>query len=165
MEALPHHYTTTAKSTTDTSIVVVYAHGVPELTTDAPAAFGGPGDQWSPEGLLMAAVADCFILTFRAISAASKINWQAIECQATGTLDRIERQTLFTAIELNVSVTTAADVNQSSEPLGRTVILDKIVPKASDLVSTGKKIRKCVDLRYYYKTVCACSSGDRAPVS
>jgi organic hydroperoxide reductase OsmC/OhrA len=30
---------------------------------------GGPGGQWSPETLLVAAAAECFILTFRAVAA------------------------------------------------------------------------------------------------
>ncbi len=124
MDALPHRYTTIAKGASETSTVTVSAQGVPDISTDAPAEFGGPGNVWSPEGLLMAAVADCFILTFRAISAASKVAWHAIECQATGTLDRVERQTLFTAIELQVSVTAAADVNEG--------MLERLLHKAEE---------------------------------
>ncbi len=104
MEAFPHHYTVTAQGSAHESSVIVSGDGVSDIATDAPAAFGGPGDQWSPEDLLMAAVADCFVLSFRAISQASKINWLTISCQATGTLERIDRKNLFTTIELKVSL-------------------------------------------------------------
>lgn len=114
MEALPHHYTVTASGTDVTSHIVVRSSGVSDIITDAPAEFGGPGDQWSPEALLMAAVADCFILTFRAVARASKQPWHSIECSATGTLDRIERRTQFTAIALEVSVTVDEDVDENA---------------------------------------------------
>ena len=72
MEAFPHHYTVTALGNSAQSQTTVNSTGVGDITTDMPAEFGGPGDQWSPESLLMAAVADCFVLTFRAIAQASR---------------------------------------------------------------------------------------------
>ena len=104
MQELPHHYTVTAQGTTSTSQVAVSSAGVHDIMTDAPAEFGGPGDQWTPEALLMAAVADCFILTFRAVARASKLDWQDIGCEATGTLDRIERVTRFTDVTLQIKL-------------------------------------------------------------
>jgi organic hydroperoxide reductase OsmC/OhrA len=104
MDAFPHHYTVTANGNASESQVSVSRDGLQDIMTDAPAAFGGPGDKWSPEDLIMAAVADCFVLSFRAISQASKVEWTAISCKATGTLDRVDRKNLFTAIELHVSL-------------------------------------------------------------
>lgn len=112
MEAFPHHYTVTAHSETQTSAVSVTSAGLTSLSTDAPAEFGGPGDQWSPETLVMAAVADCFVLSFRAISRASKVDWSSISCEATGTLDRVDRKTLFTEIELTVNVAAPSGVDR-----------------------------------------------------
>ena len=106
MDAFPHHYTVTASGTTSQSQVIVSSKGVSDIATDAPAEFGGPGDQWSPEALIMAAVADCFVLSFRAIARASKVDWTTIQCEATGTLDRVDRKNQFTAIELKVTVAT-----------------------------------------------------------
>ena len=111
MDAFPHHYTVTANGSATTSHVMVSSAGVSDITTDAPAEFGGPGDQWSPEALIMAAVADCFILTFRAVSRASKVEWESITCEATGTLDRVERKTQFTEIALKVSVKALGEVS------------------------------------------------------
>ena len=99
MLELPHHYTVSASAGADDDVLVT-ATDLPEIVTAAPAEFGGPGDRWSPESLLMAAVADCFILSFRAIARASKLDWTDIECSATGTLDRVERVTRFTEVQV-----------------------------------------------------------------
>ena len=37
--------------------------------------FDGPGDAWSPEQLLLAAVEACFLLTFRAVAQASRLEF------------------------------------------------------------------------------------------
>ena len=106
MEALPHTYLAAARGVAN-GLIRVTSPGIPELDSAGPAAFGGPGDQWSPETLLVAAVADCFILTFRAIATASKFEWQELTCEATGTLDKVEREIRFTEISLKVRLTVA----------------------------------------------------------
>jgi peroxiredoxin-like protein len=63
-----------------------------------PAEFDGPGDQWSPETLLAGAVATCFILTFRAVARASRLEWTDLVCEVEGTLDRVEHETRFTQV-------------------------------------------------------------------
>jgi len=73
---------------------------MPDLTTAAPADFGGPGDAWSPEHLLMAAVESCLLLTLRAIARASKLEFSFVEISATGTVDRQAGATRFTEIVL-----------------------------------------------------------------
>jgi organic hydroperoxide reductase OsmC/OhrA len=93
MQDLPHHYRCVATANADQSQVRVASQGLEDLTTDAPKEFGGPGDQWSPEALLVAAVADCFVLTFRAMAGPSQITWHALDCDATGTLERVDRST------------------------------------------------------------------------
>ena len=73
MQDFPHHYRCVATANADQSRVRVSSQGLDDLITDVPSEFGGPGDQWSPEALLIAAVADCFVLTFRAMAAPSQI--------------------------------------------------------------------------------------------
>jgi organic hydroperoxide reductase OsmC/OhrA len=70
------------------------------MSTMPPPEFGGPEGYWSPETLLAASVADCFILTFRAISRASKLEWSSLECDVQGTLDRVDGVTRFTRFDL-----------------------------------------------------------------
>jgi organic hydroperoxide reductase OsmC/OhrA len=64
-----------------------------------PKEFDGPGNQWSPEGLLTAAVADCFVLGFRAIATASRFAWTSLEARTEGTLDRMEGKMRFTRFD------------------------------------------------------------------
>ena len=71
MRELQHHYSVQASAGVDTDVVLTAA-GIPDLATASPAEFGGPGDRWSPETLLVGAVANCFVLTFRAVARASK---------------------------------------------------------------------------------------------
>ena len=75
----------------DADNVILTSTGIPALSSAAPSQFGGPGDRWSPETLIVGAIADCFILTFRAVARASTLPWTALRCNVTGTLDRIER--------------------------------------------------------------------------
>jgi len=102
MQDLPHHYVASADAKAVGNIVLS-SSGVDDLISAAPAEFGGPGDEWSPEALLVASVADCFILSFRAVARASKLDWESLSCSAEGVLARVERVTQFTAF--NVSVT------------------------------------------------------------
>ncbi len=107
MQELPHHYRVNASAETDGN-VVIKADDLPGIVTAPPAEFGGPGDQWSPETLLVGAIADCFILTFRAIAKASKLEWNALECSAEGVLERVERVTRFTAVTVRARLTVPA---------------------------------------------------------
>jgi organic hydroperoxide reductase OsmC/OhrA len=76
---LPHVYETTAAAT-PAGPVTLRTPGVPDLATALPAEFGGTGDQWSPETLFAAAIADCFVLTFRGVAAANKVPWLSVAC-------------------------------------------------------------------------------------
>lgn len=99
MQAFPHHYRVVARGSA-AGDVELRADGLSVLRTASPAEFDGPGDRWSPETLLVAAVGDCLILSFRAVARASGLAWTALDCDVTGTLDRIERTTRFVAFEI-----------------------------------------------------------------
>ena len=49
-------------------------------------------------------MADCFVLQFRAIAAASKLEWLEIDCAANGVLEKTAEGLCFTRIELEVSL-------------------------------------------------------------
>lgn len=106
MQQLPHHYVVDAEGQASGNVTVT-AEGLPALATDAPAEFGGPGDRWSPETLMMAAVADCFILSFRAVARASKFDWEALSCEVTGILDKQDGAIRFTELVVRPSLTLA----------------------------------------------------------
>ncbi len=95
MHPYPHLYAVQASAAPEGD-VPVSASGLPVLATAPPAEFDGPGDRWSPETLLCAAVADCFLLSFRGVARAQKIAWTSLDCEVQGTLNRIEGKTHFT---------------------------------------------------------------------
>ena len=111
MHPYPHHYIVHARSET-TGDVEVSAEGLPTLRTAPPAEFDGPGDRWSPETLLCAAVADCFILSFRAVARASKLDWDSLEARVEGKLDKVDGVSRFTQIVVHANLRVPAGVDQ-----------------------------------------------------
>jgi organic hydroperoxide reductase OsmC/OhrA len=107
MQDLPHHYAVTATGKSDTNITLS-SRGLSDLDTAGPPEFGGPGDVWSPETLLVGAVADCFILSFRATARAARLEWYSLSCSVIGTLDKIDRVTQFTAFDITAELTVPA---------------------------------------------------------
>ena len=103
MQALPHHYHVQANSTPDTQIITS-SQGIPNMVTAGPAEFGGPGDQWSPETLMISAVASCFVLSFKAVTSASKFQWKSLECESIGKLEKVDRIMKFTEITTKVKL-------------------------------------------------------------
>jgi organic hydroperoxide reductase OsmC/OhrA len=103
MKPFPHHYAVSA-SATPSGDVALQGERLPRLASAPPAEFDGPGDRWSPETLTVAAVADCFVLTFRAIARLSNLSWIALTCEASGTVDRVDRVTQFTALSVHASL-------------------------------------------------------------
>ena len=99
MHPFPHKYDVAARAT-PTDDVVVESARLPSIQSAPPIEFGGPGDRWSPETLLVAAVADCFVLTFRAIASFSRLSWVSLTCEVSGTVDRVDRVTQFTGFDV-----------------------------------------------------------------
>lgn len=107
MQELPHAYRVVAAGAVDGDVELT-SERLPRLRSASPAEFGGPGDRWSPETLLVGAVADCFILTFRAVARASKLPWTSLRCEVTGTLDRVDRVTQFTRLDIHAHLAVPA---------------------------------------------------------
>ena len=103
MHPFPHHYVVSSTATPDENIVLT-SDGIPSLTTVTPPVFGGPGGRWSPETLLVGAVVDCFLITFRGIARASRMPWMSASVTCKGTLDRPNHATQFTRFDLTATV-------------------------------------------------------------
>lgn len=99
MLPLPHHYRVHLIGGPE-GYAELTGDGVPTLTSAAPRDFDGPGDAWSPEYLLLAAVSSCFLLTLRAVAKASKLDFVALDCPCDGVLDKKDRIMQFTSIVL-----------------------------------------------------------------
>jgi peroxiredoxin-like protein len=120
MKPLPHHYNVSVAGQAQGSFELS-SGGLQPLRSAPPAEFGGPGDLWSPETLLLGAVADCFVLTFKAIAAAAKMKWTNIHCDTEGTLDRAEDAIRFTEIALRVRL----EISRETDPERARRMLEK----------------------------------------
>ena len=112
MHPYPHLYTVQA-SANPTGDVPVSSAGLPALNTAPPAEFDGPGDRWSPETLLVAAVADCFLLSFRGVARANKFAWDSLECSVEGKLDKVAGKTHFTHYVVRATLRVPAGTDET----------------------------------------------------
>ena len=111
MQDLPHHYKVAASAESDGDVSLT-SDGLSPISSAPPAEFGGPGDLWSPETLLVAAVANCFILAFRAIARASKLPWNSLNCEVTAKLEHSEGKTRFTSYLIRATLEVTQDANE-----------------------------------------------------
>jgi len=120
MKPYPHIYTANAAGTA-TGPVPIASSGLPGIATAPPAEFDGPGDAWSPETLLVASIADCFILTFRGVSRAATFSWEHLDCAVEGTLERVGGVTRFSryATRATLTVRPGADHAKARDLLER----------------------------------------------
>ena len=111
MQDYPHHYKVAADAGPEGDVSITGDQLAP-IPSQPPAQFGGPGNKWSPETLLTAAVVDCFILTFRAIARASKLSWTSLKCEVEGTLERKDNKTQFTEFVVHATLTVPQDTRE-----------------------------------------------------
>mgnify|MGYP001602403877 CR=1 FL=1 len=118
MHPYPHTYSAAAAGN-PAGLVEVTASQLPTIQSAPPPEFDGPGGVWSPETLLCAALAACFILTFRAVSRAAKLNWLHLDCRVDGVLERVERTSQFTRFSniVNLIVSPGTDVGAARKLL------------------------------------------------
>jgi len=87
----------------------------------APPEFHGESGFWTPEHFLLAAVASCFIATFRAIAGFSKFDPLALDMAVEGRLDKGAAGYEFTHIVLRPVLT----VREESERIRAYRLLEK----------------------------------------
>ncbi len=112
MKAFPHEYRVAATAAS-TGEVLLSSEGLATLQSAPPIEFDGPGDRWSPETLLVAAIADCYVLTFRAIARATRLEWQTLDCEVTATLAREQGPSRFTAYRLRARLVVGTGIDQA----------------------------------------------------
>jgi organic hydroperoxide reductase OsmC/OhrA len=120
LEQFPHHYRVVVAGRATGSFVVSSAD-LPDITTEPPPQFDGPGGLWSPETLLCAAVADCFVLTFRNVARLARFEWHQLRCEVEGRLERAEGIARFTqfATVAELSLPVGSDHQKARELLER----------------------------------------------
>jgi len=139
MKPFPHSHDVSVEARSETE-ATISANGLTSLASAPPAEFGGPGNLWSPETLLVGAVADCFILTFKAIAAAARFNWTEIQCDGSGVLDRAEGSVRFTRMLLHVRLTVPAGTDKERAQV--------LLKKAEKACLIANSLRFSPELRY-----------------
>jgi len=142
MQALPHNYSVSFKTQPE-SEVFLKADNLPDLKVAPPANFGGPGDHWSPEDMLVAAVSSCFLFSFKAVAGIARLEWTGFDCQCTGTLDKMEdnpRKMAFTNFDIQVKLTINSEEDRAKA--------EKLLHKAGDscLVSNSLNSEKSLSI-------------------
>ena len=91
------------------------------MASAPPPEFDGPGGVWSPETLLCAAVADCFVLSFRALARASGLAWSDLACRVEGVLERVDGVAQFARFSTfaDLTVTTESDAAKARRLLAK----------------------------------------------
>jgi peroxiredoxin-like protein len=107
MKPLPHRYEVHLTGS-QSGYAELNVPAIPLLRTAPPPEYDGPGDAWSPEHLLLAAVESCFIFTLRAVARMSQVEFASLDLHAVGVVDRRDRVTRFTEIILRPRVTVRA---------------------------------------------------------
>lgn len=106
-----HHFYTAKANATDSGSVKLDIEGLDSMESNAPKEFGGPGDKWSPEDLIVAAVADCFVLSFRAVAGMSKYSWKDLSCEVTGELDKADTGVQFVGFKVKARLVVDGDAD------------------------------------------------------
>ena len=111
MKPFPHRYEVRL-SGGPSGYAVVSTKGMPDLRSAPPLDFDGPGDAWSPEHLMLAAVETCFLFTLRAVAKASKVEFTALDLASEGIVDRQSGVTRFTEIVLRPRLTVSSSADR-----------------------------------------------------
>jgi peroxiredoxin-like protein len=77
----------------------------PAIRFSSPPEFKGDPGLWTPEHFLLAAVASCFIVTFRALADRSRIEFGKLELSVEGKLGTLEGRLSFLQIVVRPTVT------------------------------------------------------------
>ena len=78
----------------------------------APVSFGGIDGRWTPEDLLLGAIASCFTTTFRAIADRARFEYVDLQMEVGGTMVRNDTGYEFAGILVRANLTVASQENQ-----------------------------------------------------
>jgi organic hydroperoxide reductase OsmC/OhrA len=120
MHPFPHHYRVRIGLEPEGE-VRLDSEGLAQLRSLPPPEWGGPGGYWSPETMLLAALGDCTMLTFRAIAKASRVAWRELSADVEGKLERVDGNSRFTEIAIRVRLV----VPPGSDPARARQLLEK----------------------------------------
>jgi organic hydroperoxide reductase OsmC/OhrA len=138
MHPFPHRYSVNALAA-PAGVVTLRGQELEDIQSSAPPEFDGPPGNWSPETLFVASIADCYILSFRAVATASKLDWIEIDCAAEGTLEKTAEGNMFTRIDLDVGLRIPAGADAARA--------ERLLEKAEKVCLVSNSIKSEVHLK------------------
>jgi len=78
----------------------------------APSQFGGFEGRWSPEDLLLGAIAGCYTTTFRALAEYSKFEYTDLEVEVHGAVRKAESGYAFGEVTIRPKLTISSEADQ-----------------------------------------------------
>ena len=119
---------------------IVEAEDIPRtINFSAPPEFRGEPGLWTPEHLLVAAVATCFISTFRAMAEASKLEIVGLEASVEGVLEKGEGGFSFTRYTVYPRLTIAREEDREKAC--------RLLAKAEHVCLVSRSLNGRVDMR------------------
>src|SRR2546425_2999303 len=79
----------------------------------APPEFGGLEGRWTPEDLLLSAVASCYTTTFRALAEYSKFEYADLEVEVEGSIRKTDSGYAFNEIVIRPKLTISSEEEQT----------------------------------------------------
>ena len=79
----------------------------------APPAFGGTDGRWTPEDLLLCAVASCYTTTFQALAENSKFDYTDLQVEVDGDIRKTDPGYNFAEVIIRVNLTIAEPAEQA----------------------------------------------------
>ena len=116
------------------------APGLSSVEVATPPEFpGGHAGIWSPEHLFVGAVNSCFMTTFLAIAANSKLEYADFQTRAVGTLETVEGKFMISEITIE-AVTKIRDESQREKAL-------KVMEKSEKACLISNSVKTAVHLK------------------
>lgn len=97
-----------------------------------PPQFGGMEGRWSPEDLLLSAVASCFTSTFQALSAYSKFRFTDLEVEVAGSVVKSGSGYTFSEIVIRPKLTILSNEERA--------VADRLLEKAKQLCLVSRAL-------------------------
>ncbi len=115
----------------------------------APPEFGGMEGRWTPESLLLCAIASCFTTTFRAVAEYSKFQYADLEVQVEATIQKVESGYAFKEISVgpNLVISHTEDHSRAISLLNKANTLCLVSRAVSVPLTFAPQIRVRNDLK------------------
>ncbi len=117
-----------------------------------PPQFGGVEGRWSPEDLLLSAVASCFTSTFHALAEHSSFHFTDLEVEVQGCVNKSESGYLFSEIVIRPTVKIPSDQDRPRA--------ERLMEKAKRLCLVSRAL--AVEQRFEAQVQAPSSSVDMA---